>query len=70
MMRVKAHDFGRLAQTRRLYFKKDDIDIIELMVCWCDVAPHDEKHRILFACGITAAQFNRRFKCIGRRKRA
>lgn len=46
-----------LRKHARLYFKKDDIDIIELMVCWCDVAPHDEKHRILFACGITAAQF-------------
>lgn len=46
-----------LRKHARLYFKKDDIDIIELMVCWCDVAPRDEKHRILFACGITAAQF-------------
>ena len=46
-----------LRKRARLYFEKDDIDIIELMVCWCDAAPHDEKNRILFACGITAAEF-------------
>jgi ATP-dependent Clp protease ATP-binding subunit ClpA len=46
-----------LRKRARLYFKKDDIDIIELMVCWCDAASHDEKQRVLFACGITAAQF-------------
>ncbi len=46
-----------LRKRARLYFEKDDIDIIELMVCWCDAAPHDEKNRILFACGITVAEF-------------
>lgn len=46
-----------LRKRAHLYFKKDDIDIVELMICWCDAAPHDEKRRILLACGITAEQF-------------
>ena len=49
-------ELAALRKHTKTQYNKDDIDLVEMMICWCDTAGEDEKARVLYCSGFTSAR--------------
>ncbi len=49
-------ELAALRKYTQTQYNKKDVDLVEMMICWCDTAGKDEKARVLYCSGFSAAR--------------